>query len=273
MNEIIVSICLPTYNRANLLRRAIESICSQTYRHFELIIVDDGSTDDTKEMIDSFHDARIRFIRHETNKGLMASRNTALRYARGTYIAFQDSDDWWDPEKLQEEVALLEQAPLAVGAAYSRMGKRYHNGTVALCPLDNAINEGNLLSSFLQGGYIVTLQALLMRRECLDKTGMFDEQFRVFGDAEFAIRLAAIYEFVYNPRVRVHLEVQTDSISRDKRARLAAREIIFAKHRDLFARHPRALRYWAGILFRAFARRGEWKKALRYARMYSISYL
>lgn len=272
--KVAISIGLPTYNRAALLPRAIESVLAQTFSDFELIVVDDGSTDNTKEVIESFCDARIRYIRHETNKGLMASRNTALRYARGRFIAFQDSDDWWDPEKLQEETAILEKAPSEVGAVYSRMEKRYHNGTKETFPVEGAETaEGNLLRSFLGGGYIVTLQALLMRRECLEKVGMFDEHFSVFGDAEFIIRFVAHYEFLYNPVVRAHLEVQADSISRNKKERLAAREYIFIKHRVFFKKYPLALRYWASILFRSFARNREWKKSLRYLGIYCISFL
>ena len=273
MNEVMISVCLPTYNRALLLRRAIASILSQTFTDFELIVVDDGSTDNTKEIVDSFRDARIRYIRHETNKGLMASRNTVLRYARGKYLAFQDSDDWWDKKKLEEEVTILEKAPPTVGAVYSRMEKRYHGGEIALFPPEGMITAGNMLTSFLQGDYIVTLQALLMRRACLETIGVFDERFRAFGDAEFAIRLAAHYKFLYNPHLRVHLEVQSDSISRNKRERLAAREYILTKHRNLFQQHPRALRAWTIALFRAYARQGDWIRALRYAGIYSMSLL
>lgn len=96
-----VSVVIPTYNRAHLVGRAIQSVLNQTYQDFEIIVVDDGSTDNTEEVVKSFNDPRIRYIRHDQNRGGSAARNTGIKMARGEYIAFQDSDDEWLPEKLE----------------------------------------------------------------------------------------------------------------------------------------------------------------------------
>src|SRR5262249_42733298 len=102
-----VSVVIPTYNRAESILRALDSVLAQTYEDFELIIVDDGSHDDTAILIRDVGDHRIRVIIHDTNKGAAAARNTAIRAASGHYIAFLDSDDFWAPEKLERQLAYM----------------------------------------------------------------------------------------------------------------------------------------------------------------------
>lgn len=264
MANNLISIGLPTYNRAALLPRAIDSVLAQTYTDFELIIVDDGSTDNTRAVVASYTDPRIRYIRHETKRGVWVGRNRAVREAKGDYLAFQDSDDWWHSQKLAEEIALLQNAPPHVGAVYSQIEKRYRRGEPLLFPSAPPY-AGDLLSSFLGGGYLVTLQAVLMRKTCIDTVGMFDESFITFGDAEFIIRFAAHYHFLYNPHVRAYLEMQPDSVSRKKKERLFARAYVLQKHYALFRRHPRALRYWSGRLARAFLVQKNIKKWFYYS--------
>ena len=104
-----ISVIIPTYNRAHLISRSAKSVLAQTYPDFELIIVDDGSGDNTEEIIEALADPRIRYLRHESNRGVSAARNTGIRAARGDYIAFQDSDDEWLPQKLEKQLGLFEQ--------------------------------------------------------------------------------------------------------------------------------------------------------------------
>ena len=109
MNEL-VSIIMPSYNTANYIEASIESVRHQTYENWELIIVDDCSTDNTDEIVKPLlSDARIRYLKNEKNSGAAISRNRALREAKGKWIAFLDSDDLWLPEKLEEQVAFMEQ--------------------------------------------------------------------------------------------------------------------------------------------------------------------
>ena len=100
-HDITVSAIIPTYNRANIVIRAIQSVLNQTYQNFELLVIDDGSQDNTEEIVTGIHDNRIKYIRHEKNKGVAAARNTGIEAAKGEFIAFLDSDDEWLPNKLK----------------------------------------------------------------------------------------------------------------------------------------------------------------------------
>ncbi len=108
MNEL-VSIIMPAYNTGDCIAESIRSILSQSYEQWELLIVDDCSTDNTCQVVDSFSDNRIRLLRNPTNSGAAVSRNYALREAKGRYIAFLDSDDLWEPEKLERQLAFMQK--------------------------------------------------------------------------------------------------------------------------------------------------------------------
>lgn len=104
----LVSAVIPTHNRAVLLARAIQSVLRQTYPHIEIIVVDDASVDNTREIVQAIRDPRIRYVRHEVNRGGAAARNTGVRTATGAYIAFLDDDDEWEPEKTEEQLRVLQ---------------------------------------------------------------------------------------------------------------------------------------------------------------------
>lgn len=106
MNDL-VSIIMPSYNTGRFIKETVESVLAQTHSNFELIIVDDCSTDNTDEVVASFEDARIKYIKNEKNSGAAVSRNRALREATGKWIAFLDSDDLWEPEKLEKQIAFM----------------------------------------------------------------------------------------------------------------------------------------------------------------------
>ena len=113
-----VSVVIPTHNRAEWLPRAVASVLAQTWTDFELLIVDDHSTDETPALIARFADRRIRSFRHERNMGQSKALNTGIEHARGEYVAFLDDDDEWLPGKLAAQVALLDAAPPEVGLVY-----------------------------------------------------------------------------------------------------------------------------------------------------------
>lgn len=109
MTDNLVSVIMPSWNTADFIAESIRSVIAQTYTDWELIIVDDCSTDRTDEVVASFHDSRIRYFKNELNSGAALTRNRALREARGEWIAFLDSDDLWAPEKLERQIAFMRE--------------------------------------------------------------------------------------------------------------------------------------------------------------------
>jgi glycosyltransferase involved in cell wall biosynthesis len=213
-----VSVIMPTYNRAKLLGRAIQSILDQTYQDFELIIVDDGSTDDTESLVKSFNSEKIRYIRHRKNRGASAGRNTGIRSAQGEYVALQDSDDEWMPEKLEKQMRAFATAPPEVGVVYTGFyiivnNKKKYMPSASITPKD-----GNIFSSIIKGEYLVSPQTIVVKRECFERAGMFDERFPAMEDWELSLRLSRHYHFKYINEPLVLYYVQPDSISRNKSA-------------------------------------------------------
>ena len=163
-----VSVIIPTYNRAHVLGRSIQSVLNQTFQDFELIIVDDASTDDTESLVNRFRSKKIKYIRHQVNQGgsVGPTPNTGLRIAKGDYIAFQDDDDEWMPEKLERQMKVICAAPPEVGVVYTRITKYDSLGNY-IRPLKVAKKEGYLFKQLLNECFIQWTTALI-RRECFD---------------------------------------------------------------------------------------------------------
>lgn len=195
-----VSVVLPTFNRANTLGKAIQSVLSQTYENLELIVVDDGSTDNTEEVVRSFSDRRIRYISLGRNKGAGVARNTGIDVARGEYIACQDDDSEWLPEKLEKQIKAFEKALPNVGIVYTGTyvidpdidsGKRFY------LPHPHLIQkEGYIYKQFLEGMFIVQ-PSVVIRKECFKTVGMYDEKIPSREDWDMWIRLSKYYDFKF----------------------------------------------------------------------------
>ncbi len=205
----LVTIITPTYNAAAYLPATIQSVFAQTYPHWEWIIIDDESTDDTRTLIAKLSDSRIRII-HRQHCGMPgAVRNTGLAQARGTYIAFLDADDTWLPRKLDLQVAYLQTHPTA-GLVYSQYyewpGQEEANGRL-VPDLRGLPNPGMVLPDLCLRFFIGT-SSVMLHRWLLEQFGGFDETLNVAEDYELWLRLAphTEYGFVKRPlmRHRVH---------------------------------------------------------------------
>ena len=234
MDKPTVSVFLPTYNRAYIVKKAIESILNQTFKDFELLVVDDASTDNTKEIVDSFDDSRIRYIRKPENKGLTAGHNTAIREARGIYMATLGSDDVWFPQMLEKTVAVLSSAPPDVGIAYARLKKHFLDGRTEFVPTLHERPEGNLYEKLL-GGNFITMQVALLKMECF-RGELFDENIIALQDWEIWLRIAKKWKFTFVDYVGCEASVMPDSITSKKKLRLDSRRKIFDKHEADFKR-------------------------------------
>ena len=234
-----VSVVLPTYNRAPLLGRAIRSVLGQSYGDFEVIVVDDGSTDETAAVVAGFDDPRVQYLQLARNTGAGAARNVGIRMARGKFLAFQDSDDEWMPSKLAKQMEAFEGAPSGLGVVYSDMQRVWGDGTTSY------LAAPDVLSGRLIGGpawfYQVCdlgVQSTLIRRECLEAAGHFNEELPALEDLEMFIRLSRLcaFERLREPLVRYH---DTQGLSKDRYAKWVSRKVILRLYyKELLARNP-----------------------------------
>ncbi len=239
-NKPVVSVIIPTYNRADLLGRAIRSVLIQTYTDFEIIVVDDASTDNTTDILKSINDPRIRIIRHETNKGGAAARNTGIKASRGKFIAFQDSDDEWLFEKLEKQMKIIEGLGNDFGVVYC--GFLLWNGrTAKYIPNHDLENtDGDISKQILHRSFIGT-PTVLIYRELFDKVGFFDERMPRLQDWELMIRLSKMCRFYLINEPLVMAYSTPGNMSSSKIAWLRAIEIILDKHYSWLSKHPDSL--------------------------------
>jgi glycosyltransferase involved in cell wall biosynthesis len=184
----IVSIVIPTYNRADLLKHTIDSILAQTYQDFEIIVVDNASTDDTPALIAAYQerDARVQYIRKPVNTGLANSYNMGRRHAKGTYLAWVDSDDLMTPDRLERQVGCLISNP-DLDAVFSRFIEMDYDGNLlrkspvlpAMLTLENVVR-----------GCAYWIGTMLVRLKSLEAVGEFNESFRIAIDIDFILRMA-----------------------------------------------------------------------------------
>jgi glycosyltransferase involved in cell wall biosynthesis len=184
-----VSVILPTFNRADSLGRAIQSVLTQTLSNFELIIVDDGSTDNTVHLVAGFRDSRIRLLSLDNNSGAGRARNEGIRAASAELVAFLDSDDEWMPRKLELQVAHLKASTdPRVAVAYCRE-YLYSELTKSKRQSQGYIYEGDLFDHLLRGFWLSTSLLMVKRSSLLSIEG-FDESLPSFQDYDLCLRLA-----------------------------------------------------------------------------------
>lgn len=233
MIRALISIIIPTYNREGILGEAIRSILGQSYPNFELIIIDDCSTDSTKELVRSIDDERIRYIRHEENMGPSHARNTGIQVAKGDYIAFQDSDDIWVPDKLMKQLELMESDSI-LGAVYTGYTKYFNDGTTQYNPskeIDICSKEGYIYASLLNGNTVGT-PTLLIKRECIGKVGMFDSHMKAWEDWDFILRVARVYKIGFIDESLVLSHFSADGVNSDSRKIVEAWCHILYKYKE-----------------------------------------
>jgi glycosyltransferase involved in cell wall biosynthesis len=244
-----VSVVIPTYNRVKVLSRAVRSVLNQDYQDFEIIVVDDGSTDNTEELVSSFGEPRIKYVRHEKNRGPAAARNTGIGCAKGKYVAFQDSDDEWFPQKLSRQVRVFETAAERVGVVYTGFW-RIRDSSRKYEPRKREKLEGDIHKELLKGNFLGT-PTVLVKKECFESAGFFDEKLLHLEDWEAWLRISTRYEFrLLDEGLVVSFEM-ADSASRNLLTLIEAHEYILEKHHEMFRVHPNIHaeeQYWIGNL-------------------------
>ena len=185
-----VSVVIPTFNRPDMLRLAVKSVLDQTLRDIEIIVVDDGSTNDNQHLLLEFHDNRITYVRHEVNKGLPVARNTGIRQARGKFVAFLDDDDRWMPDKLKEQLAAIDGYDAVVCGYYENDENDLENAVIQ--PVTEVIIHNLLREN------IFPPSGLLVRADII-KELQFDERLNFGEDWDLLMRIACKHR-TYNVR-------------------------------------------------------------------------
>jgi len=235
--EIIVmvtfSIIMPTYNRGHIIKSAIESVINQTCQNWELIIVDDGSTDKTSEVISGIADSRIRYIQCEENVGSNHARNIGAEKSSGKYLAFLDSDNQWQKNYLESQLGVLQNGAASVDVVFARCiiagswgyvvfphnlyAELLSNEKIIKCALYNSVFDMNVVC---------------MKRVIWEQSEKFDEKIFQLQDWEYFLRVLVQgkYQFKFNNAVLCDNYLQQDSISNKKELFWDSRLHIFSKH-------------------------------------------
>lgn len=247
----LVSVVIPTRNRPALLARAVESVRTQTYRQLEILVVDDGSTDETREAVAAWADPRIRYLRHATNRGGSAARNTGIAAATGAYIAFLDDDDEWVADKVTQQLEAMRDADAVLCTAVlngRRCGPRGSRPRIDVHDLRRA--------KFTGGG-----TGVLMARADVMKRLRFDEALPRCQDWDMFIRLGQQYRVAYLDKALVrynegqHARISNEIVGMSV-VELEKRLRILHKHRDFFG--PRWFNYHrAGFMLYAIRHRRD----------------
>ena len=232
-SQVLVTIITPTFNRASFLSMAIDSVLSQTFPDFELIIIDDGSTDNSCEVIDAYQqkDDRIVYI-YQQNQGQSVARNRGLAEARGKFICFLDSDNAWVPEKLEVCLQAFERYPEA-DVVY---------GDFIIIDADGkelGVNRmrrfsGRITAQLLRDNF-VSMNTTMTRASCFHELGGFSEDERYAEDYELWLRLSTRFSFRYLPEILGFYRIMEDQISTDKDRRFVANEALL---HDFLNRNP-----------------------------------
>lgn len=222
-----VSVVIPAYNSMAYLPETIANVLQQTYPDFEVVVVNDGSTDNTAEWISQIDDPRIRLI-SQTNLGLAGARNTGIREAKGEYLAFLDADDLWESTKLAEQVTVLDNHP-EVGLVCTWVTYVDENGNSTGRVVQNH-HEGHIWQQLTQRNFVESGSVAMVRRECFAKCGVFDCNLGSFvEDWDMWLRIAQYYPFKVVKKPLVFYRQISSSASRNWQSMAQSYQLVLEK--------------------------------------------
>jgi glycosyltransferase involved in cell wall biosynthesis len=239
MNKPFFSVVIPTHNRAYLLKRAIEKVLSQTFEDFELIIVNDHSTDDTATILASYTDKRLKYLLNDRTKGACGARNSGIFAAQGKWVAFLDDDDEWFPDKLKEQHSTIIKAASDVGMICTDY--KIDKGLGRKPVIIKNRPTGWIRDKLLYGYAIGSLSSVAIRKDILKKIDGFDERFPSNQDWDLWIRTAEICQVTNVPKtlVKMHQDLRDDRIGQNSRAKLNGHILLRRKFSHLIDQSAR----------------------------------
>ena len=247
----LVSVIVPTYNRAQLLRETVASILSQTFDDFELIIVDNMSEDGTEQYVKGLEDPRIRYFRNANNGIIAVNRNVGIKNAKGKYIAFCDDDDLWLPNKLEEQVELMEKN-MDLGLCGGYVAEVGPQGDILSVPQKDSIVFRHFnFDSLVRFNHIVSCTAIV-RKSCLENVGVFSEDPNLVAieDYDLWLRIAWQYKVAQIPFIVAKLRRHSANTNRDKERKCINWLRVLQKYEDMGYVDSKTLKQMRGIINR-----------------------
>lgn len=211
--NIEISVIIPTFNRGKLIANSIKSALNQTIKNLEIIIVDDGSTDNTKEVIDKFQDRRIKYIKLDKNQGASNARNIGIKAAKGKYISFQDSDDIFYPNKL--EIQLNNIINKKSDLDFCKINLLYNSTYNYLVPStirEKRFESGDFFTELISNGNFISTQSILVKKSFM-KEFLFDPNMPRLQDYDVILRMIPKVKISYTKEVLVDLHIQNDNLT------------------------------------------------------------
>lgn len=208
----LVSVIIPTYNRRKTIVQSVMSVLEQTYDNLECIVVDDASTDDTLDVLSQIQDIRLRIVQLKENGGAAVARNRGIEVAKGSVIAFNDSDDCWELNKIERQFTKLDDD---IGMVYCKydvfLDGEFHKRIPAdTIPMEK--KEGNIFFSLIEDNKIGT-PTMFIRKSCLEDVGYFNESYRALEDYELALRIAKKYKVAFVDEVLLKVYTSANSVN------------------------------------------------------------
>lgn len=266
------SVVIPAYNREHELPKCIESVLNQTFQDFELIIVDNGSTDNTKILVEKYSkdDQRIKYLWQENSGSPAGSRNTGIKNSQGEWIAFLDSDDYWYSQKLEEVDLILQKATEDI-IAVSHWEQKEVNGNVDIV-LEHGMPCDDFYSQLLYTGNCLSTSAMTVKKDVLIQVGLFDERKEYFAveDYDLWLKLAKVGKLAFiekvlgafcigNGNMSSNIELMNNNLSEVVKNHIKSLGFSPIKEKYLLRKHLSKIESYRG---RAYQLNGEYNKAI-----------
>lgn len=238
----MVTVIIPTFNRAHILASSVNSVLDQTYSDLEVIVVDDGSTDNTKEILSTIKDNRLRYV-YQKNAGACAARNKGIELAQGEYIALHDSDDIWHKDKLQKQMEIFKKFN-DVDLVFCKLKVLHIDGRIEIEP--NYIEEGILRP--VENLFRIGTQTIVAKKEVLSQF-KFDDKLPRFQEFELLYRISKVYTMYCLDEALVDYGIGNDSISSNPMKLYFACKYILKKHPEMKHNYPAIMEDMAKNLY------------------------
>lgn len=260
-----IGVLIPTRNRLHTLPAALQSVLAQTWTDLEVLVMDDGSTDGTWEYLCALKDPRVHFHRVENGGSAAKARNAGLSLLCNEWIAFQDSDDQWLPDKLEKQMQAVDAAPEPVGLVSARISRGVNGTDWVFPPPSIPLPPTHAFEDMLRGNRISTA-ATIIRRDCIDRYGDFDESLPALEDWEYFLRLARNVPVAFVDEVLVYAPQSADSISQNLQNNIQAFQQILERVADDLTRRPAIKAMHFGTLADLLCMAGRWTEGRAFYR-------